>query len=81
MVTTNMNGTVKWFDAEKGFGFINADEGGEVFVHVTGIPAAAKSQRVLHENQRVEYDLRQTERGARAINVKPCKVEPRGKLW
>ncbi|MBS0959278.1 MULTISPECIES: cold-shock protein [Acetobacter] len=57
-------GTVKWFNATKGFGFIAPEEGGkDVFVHITAVQAAGL--RGLDENQKVSYDL-VTERGKEA---------------
>ena len=64
------SGRVKWFDAGKGYGFINTDGGGEVFVHITGIKATAKSLRVLSPGDEVEFQLANTERGERAQEVK-----------
>ena len=60
-------GKVKWFNAEKGFGFITKDGGGDVFVHFTGI--ASTGYRTLQENQRVEFDLEATDKGEKAVNV------------
>jgi cold shock protein len=63
-------GTVKWFNATKGFGFIMPEDGGkDVFVHITAVQAAGL--RGLNENQRVSFDV-VTERGkAAASNLKP----------
>lgn len=62
-------GTVKWFNADKGFGFINVDDGGDdVFVHYSAIEA--KGFRSLDENQRVEFDVVQGDRGKQASNVR-----------
>ena len=64
-------GTVKWFNAEKGFGFIAVDEGGaDVFVHYTGIDA--QGYRSLEENQRVEFDITQGKKGPQAERVRPA---------
>lgn len=61
-------GTVKWFNAEKGFGFIENDENGQdVFVHHTGINM--DGYRTLEPDQRVNFDVEQTERGLKASNV------------
>ncbi|OYX31934.1 MAG: cold-shock protein [Caulobacterales bacterium 32-69-10] len=62
-------GTVKWFNATKGFGFIQPEEGGpDVFVHISAVEKAGL--RGLNENQRVEYEL-QNERGkTAAVNLK-----------
>lgn len=55
-------GTVKWFNADKGFGFIQQDDGGaDVFVHFSAIDA--DGYRSLDENQRVEYDVSQGPKG------------------
>lgn len=62
-------GVVKWFSAEKGYGFITPDEGGpDVFVHFSGITGAG--YRNLEENQRVEYEVTQGQKGPQATNVR-----------
>lgn len=63
-------GTVKWFNAEKGFGFIAQDGGGaDVFVHHSAI--ATEGYRSLDDNQRVEFDVTQGQKGPQADNVRP----------
>ena len=63
-------GTVKWFNAEKGFGFISQDGGGaDVFVHHSAIQI--DGYRSLDENQKVEFDLTQGPKGPQADNVRP----------
>jgi CspA family cold shock protein len=63
-------GTVKWFNGEKGFGFIEQDGGdAEVFVHYSAI--AAEGYRSLDENQRVEFEVTQGKKGSQAENVRP----------
>lgn len=62
------NGTVKWFKAEKGYGFIQGDDGVEVFVHFSAIQA--DGYRSLDEGQKVSYDVTQGPKGAQASNVK-----------
>ena len=63
-------GTVKWFNATKGFGFINREDGEDVFVHFSAIQASG--YRELQEGQRVEFDVENDPRGKgpRAANVK-----------
>jgi len=62
-------GTVKWFNGEKGFGFITPDSGdGDVFVHFSAI--ASSGYRSLEENQRVEFDTTQGQKGLQAENVR-----------
>ena len=60
-------GTVKWFNAEKGFGFISRDEGGDVFVHHTAI--IGEGYRSLEEGQKVSFDVTQGQKGPQASNV------------
>ncbi|MFC7331023.1 cold-shock protein [Marinactinospora rubrisoli] len=62
-------GTVKWFNGEKGYGFISQDEGGpDVFVHYSNI--SGNGFRNLEENQRVEFDVAQGPKGPQAENVR-----------
>ncbi|MCX6407274.1 MAG: cold-shock protein [Propionibacteriales bacterium] len=63
-------GTVKWFNADKGFGFIAPDQGGEdVFAHFSAIQA--NGYRSLEENQKVEFDVEQGQKGLQAANIRP----------
>ncbi|MEV8504749.1 cold-shock protein [Actinoplanes sp. NPDC051475] len=61
-------GTVKWFNGDKGFGFITQDDGGDVFAHFSAI--AADGYRSLEENQRVEFDVTQGAKGLQASNIR-----------
>ena len=62
------NGTVKWFNAQKGFGFItNAADGEDVFVHFSGL--AMDGFKTLEDGQNVTYDITQGNRGLQAVNV------------
>lgn len=63
-----MNGTVKWFNAEKGFGFIEREGGDDVFVHFSAIQS--QGYKSLEEGQRVEFDLEKGQRGPQATNVR-----------
>ncbi|WP_159942705.1 MULTISPECIES: cold-shock protein [unclassified Nocardiopsis] len=63
-------GTVKWFNGDKGFGFISQDEGGpDVFVHYSNIEGSGF--RNLEENQRVEFSVTQGPKGPQAEEVRP----------
>lgn len=63
-------GTVKWFNADKGFGFINQDSGGDdVFVHFNAI--SSDGYKSLDEGQKVSYDVEKGQKGLQAANVTP----------
>ena len=63
------NGTVKWFNTTKGYGFIQPEGGGkDVFVHASAVEAAG--MRSLDEGQRVSFDIQPDARGAKAVNLK-----------
>ena len=63
-------GTVKWFNAEKGFGFIAPEDGSaDVFAHFSAI--AGTGRRDLEENQRVEFETERGPKGMQAVNIRP----------
>jgi len=62
-----MQGTVKWFNEAKGYGFISTDEGNDVFVHFSAI--LGEGFKTLAEGQRVEFEVVQGEKGPQAANV------------
>ena len=64
-------GTVKWFNSEKGYGFIAPDDGGaDVFVHYSAIQSSG--YRSLEEAQKVSYEVQQGPKGPQASNVQPA---------
>jgi CspA family cold shock protein len=62
-----MTGTVKWFNASKGYGFIEREEGPDVFIHYSSIEGVG--YRNLEEGQQVEFDIEDGEKGPQAANV------------
>lgn len=66
-----VNGTVKWFNDEKGFGFIAQESGKDVFVHFSVINSSGGGRRTLAEGQAVTMNVSQGERGLQAENVTP----------
>jgi CspA family cold shock protein len=65
-------GTVKWFNADKGYGFISPESGEDVFVHFSAIQSSG--YRSLDEGQTVEFDVTQGPKGAQATNVRPLET-------
>lgn len=61
------NGTVKWFNEKKGYGFIEQEDGPDVFVHHTGINTSGF--RTLNEGDQVTFDIEQGQKGPSAVNV------------
>ena len=61
------NGIVKWFNEKKGYGFIEQEDGPDIFVHHSGINAAGF--KTLNEGEQVRFDIEQGEKGTRAVNV------------
>jgi len=62
-------GTVKWFNAEKGYGFIQQSDGADVFVHFSAIQM--NGYRALEEGQQVEFDVQEGPKGLQAASVRP----------
>jgi CspA family cold shock protein len=62
-----MKGTVKWFNAQKGFGFIIGEDGNDIFVHYSGLNQ--EGFKTLDDGQQVEYETTQGPKGLQAINV------------
>lgn len=61
------NGTVKWFNADKGFGFITDENGQDVFAHFSAIQG--EGFKTLEEGQAVTYDIEDGQRGPQAVNI------------
>lgn len=61
-----MKGTVKWYNPRKGYGFIQGEDGKDIFVHRTAIP----SELALNEGDQVEYEIEDSDRGPQAKNIK-----------
>lgn len=68
-MSEKQTGTVKWFNDAKGYGFISRETGDDVFVHHSAIEG--EGFHSLSENQRVEFNVEQGDKGLRATNVKP----------
>ena len=60
-------GTVKWFNEKKGYGFITDEQGNDVFVHFSGI--AMEGFKTLKDDQKVQFDVTEGDKGLQAINV------------
>ena len=65
---SNYTGVVKWFDNERGYGFISANDGQDVFVHHSQVKEKTHNKD-LHEGESVNFDMRETAKGLSAINV------------
>lgn len=66
-------GKVKWFDTEKGFGFLSRDDGGDVFVHTSALPAGMTE---LKPGSRVEFGIAEGRRGEQALSVRVLDAPP-----
>ncbi len=64
-----VTGTVKWFNAAKGYGFISRDGGKDLFVHFSAIQDAANGYRSLTEGDQVEFNVEESPKGPQATNV------------
>jgi len=67
------SGKVKWFDTEKGFGFLSRDDGGDVFVHTSALPEGTTA---LTPGQRVEFGVAEGRRGEQALSVRVLDAPP-----
>ena len=67
------SGKVKWYDTDKGFGFLTRDDGGEVFVHSSALPSGTTA---LKQGQRVEFGVVEGRRGQQALSVRVLETPP-----
>jgi CspA family cold shock protein len=65
-----MKGTVKWYNSYRGYGFIQSEDGKEVFVHKSSI----EMETDLYENDPVEFEIEESDKGPKAMNVKKQKA-------
>lgn len=72
-----MNGTVKWFNSRKGYGFINSEDGSDVFVHFSAINGTEDEYKSLRENDKVAFDVVDGDKGKQASNVVVTEKAPR----
>lgn len=61
-----MKGNIKWFNPRKGYGFITGEDGKDIFVHKNDIPLGTN----LNQEDKVEYEIEETEKGSKAVNIK-----------
>ncbi len=71
-----VKGTVKWFDSRKGFGFIDSEEGDDVFVHYSALSGDGDEYKSLNENDKVEFDVVEGQKGPQASNVVVTEKAP-----
>ncbi len=72
-----VKGTVKWFNSRKGYGFINSEEGNDVFVHYSALAGDKDEYKSLNENDKVEFDVVEGQKGPQASNVVVTEKAPR----
>jgi CspA family cold shock protein len=76
LVLKVVKGTVKWFNSRKGFGFINSEEGNDVFVHYSALSGDGDEYKSLNENDKVEFDVVEGQKGPQASNVVVTEKAP-----
>ncbi|MFX1236909.1 MAG: cold-shock protein [Promethearchaeota archaeon] len=72
-----VNGTVKWFNNRKGYGFINSEDGNDVFVHYSALSGNDDEFKSLNENDKVEFEVVDGDKGPQASNVVVTERAPR----
>ena len=73
MAQTIRTGKVKWYDTTKGFGFIETEDGNDIFVHYTGVPTVNNKKVNLLADQKVTFEITVGKRGPQATNVSVSK--------
>jgi CspA family cold shock protein len=76
LVLKLVKGTVKWFNSRKGYGFINSEDGTDVFVHYTALAGRDDEYKTLNENDKVEFEVVDGQKGPQASNVKVTEKAP-----
>ena len=76
MVINLVKGTVKWFNGRKGFGFIISEDGNDVFVHYSALVKERDEYATLNENDKVEFDIVEGQKGPQASNVVVTEKAP-----
>jgi len=76
LVLKLVKGTVKWFNSRKGYGFITSEEGTDVFVHFSAIQAEGDEFKSLNENDKVEFDIVEGQKGPQASNIVVTEKAP-----
>ena len=76
MVLKLVKGTVKWFNSRKGFGFINSEDGTDVFVHFSALAGDDDEYKTLNENDKVEFEVTEGQKGPQASNVVVTEKAP-----
>jgi CspA family cold shock protein len=77
MVLKLVKGTVKWFNSRKGYGFISSEDGQDVFVHFSALAGGDDVYKTLNENDKVEFEVTEGQKGPQASNVVVTEKAPR----